>query len=189
MEERREVEAAFEQLLTTLGREMAMVESECLHALEEHDLANLDRTRRLLDRLAGIKTGLMALQRGWRATKDDLGDRRRRYLGRLDPGTITHRSAYRVPILRALAQYGGRAEAEQALAKIEELMAGVLSGADYQPVPSRPQVPRWRNACHSARHDMMKEGLLDPGAGRGAWALTPAGADAARDLDLELTES
>lgn len=174
-----DVDGAFEELLNVLGAELARVEHDCLHALEEHDLANLDRTRRLLDRLAGIQNGLLALRRGWHAAEADLGSRRRRYLGRLEAGQITHRNAFRTPILTALAALGGRAEAETALGHIESLMRDALSGADYQPVPSRPHVPRWRNACHSARHDLTREGLLKADAPRGVWALTPEGEAAA----------
>jgi hypothetical protein len=182
MDHRQPVESAFEQLLSALGAELAQAEHECLAAMEEHDLANLDRTRRLVDRVAGIKSGLLALQRGWRSAADDLGSRRRRYLGRLEAGKLTHRSAFRTPILLALERLGGRAEAEQALAAVEALMQDVLNGSDYQTVPSRPQCPRWRNACHSARHDLVREGLLRGDVGRGVWALSDAGREAAGQL-------
>lgn len=169
------VAEAFSQLAAALQAEFTQVDADCVRALEEHDLANLERTRALADRLAGLREGVLALGRGYQASEHSLGQRRRRYLGRLDPGKITPRQAYRRPILQALVDLGGQADAETALRRIGELLRDQLNAVDKQPVPSRPNVPRWRNAAHSCRGDMLKEGLFDQHAPRGVWKLSDAG--------------
>jgi len=175
-----EAAVAFERLAAALAAELRRAEHEVNQALEEHDLANLDRARRWSETLSGLAQGVKALARGYHGAESRLAQRKRRFLGRLDAGLVTHRRAFRQPILQALADLGGSATAEEALVRVAALMTDVLQPVDFQPVPSRPHVPRWRNAAHSCRGELLAEGLLERSAPRGVWRLSPAGRDALR---------
>ena len=89
--------------------------------------------------------------------------------------------AYEAPILRALAERGGRAPRREVLAAVGESLASRLGEADLARLPSGE--PRWRPRLAKARSRLVRRGWLEDG-GRGAdWGLTPAGlAKARREL-------
>lgn len=58
---------------------------------------------------------------------------------------------------------------------VEQLMKSVLKQIDYEPLPSQPDAPRWRNTAQRERDTMVKEGLLKSTSQRGVWEITEAG--------------
>jgi restriction system protein len=64
------------------------------------------------------------------------------------------------------------------LTGIEQLMKSVLKPVDYEPLPSQPDSPRWRNTAQWERDTMVKEGLLKSNSPRGVWEITEAGRQA-----------
>ena len=50
-----------------------------------------------------------------------------------------------------------------------------LGPVDFEPLPSSPDVPRWRNTAQWSRNTMVKEGLLRDDSPRGLWQISKAG--------------
>ncbi|HEY5333754.1 MAG TPA: tyrosine-type recombinase/integrase, partial [Solirubrobacterales bacterium] len=81
--------------------------------------------------------------------------------------------AYQDPIIRALAERGGRAPRREVLAAVGEALASVHGPADLTPLPSGP--PRWMPRLAKARTRLVRRGWLND-TGRGVdWELSPAG--------------
>jgi len=96
-------------------------------------------------------------------------------MGRLQRGVRTPEDAFYQPILKVLNESGGSAKVNDILAKVKQLMSGVLTQVDYEPLPSQPETPRWSNAAQWARNTMVKEGLLKSNSPWGIWEITDAG--------------
>ena len=64
------------------------------------------------------------------------------------------------------------------LIRVEQLMKGVLTRVDYEPLASDPDAPRWRNTAQWARNTMVKEGLLKSNSPHGVWEISEAGRQA-----------
>lgn len=80
---------------------------------------------------------------------------------------------YEQPILRALAERGGRAPRKEILAAVEEAMAGRHGTPDFETLPSGPA--RWEARVGKARSRLVKRGWLEADSGRGQWELTKVG--------------
>jgi hypothetical protein len=80
---------------------------------------------------------------------------------------------YEGPIVRALAERGGRAPCREIIASVGEAMAERHSAADLEPLPSGP--PRWKPRLGKARTRLVRRGWLVAGSGRGEWELTERG--------------
>jgi len=102
------------------------------------------------------------------------GERCRRRRG--PQGTInrTPRRAYRVPILEALEQLGGRGRVQEVLNIVYEKMKDRLTEDDLKPLPSGGDI-RWANTAQWERLNMVKEGLLRDDSPMGIWEMTEAG--------------
>jgi len=81
---------------------------------------------------------------------------------------------YRVPILEALEQLGGRGGVQEVLEIVYERMKDRLTEDDLKPLPSGRQV-RWANAAMWERLNMVKDGLLRNDSLVGIWEMTEAG--------------
>ncbi|MBS1892633.1 MAG: tyrosine-type recombinase/integrase [Actinobacteria bacterium] len=86
--------------------------------------------------------------------------------------------AYEGPILRALAERGGRAPRSEVLAAVGGALAGLHGPADREPLPSGP--PRWEPRLAKARTRLVRRGWLFDGPRGAEWELTPAGRQKAR---------
>jgi integrase len=80
---------------------------------------------------------------------------------------------YEAPIVRALAERGGRAWRREIVAAVGEAMAERHGAADLEPLPSGP--PRWKPRVGKARARLVRRGWLVAGSGRGEWELTERG--------------
>ena len=85
--------------------------------------------------------------------------------------TPTH--SYRLVILEALSELGGKASSREVEQKVEEKMREYFRPDDLRPVSSG-QI-RWRKRLHWCRHFMVKEGLLRDDSPRGIWEITEQG--------------
>lgn len=94
---------------------------------------------------------------------------------RLAKGQRTHDKEYTRPILQALIDLGGSAKSSEVLPRVELYMRPILKPVDYDPLPSDPQSPRWRNAAQWVRYTLVQEGLLRPDSPRGVWEITEVG--------------
>lgn len=192
------VYAAFETLLEELEAQIDTVNSNGAAAFAERDY---DRARGALDRagqLTEFRGKITALRTEWQevtgvrlsngalipATNEQPATDEqpatpelvtRRSSNRLQRGLRTPEPAYYQPILQALHSLGGRANMNDVLDRVKELMQGTLTEYDYQPLNSDPEVPRWRNAAQWARNAMVKEGLLKTDSPRGTWEISDGG--------------
>lgn len=100
---------------------------------------------------------------------------RGRSAGRRGKVGRTPDSAYRLPILKALGELGGKARADEVLAAVHEQLKGELKEADYEPMQSGQT--RWQSAAGFERLHMarLEPPLIKPDSPRGVWELTKDG--------------
>lgn len=102
------------------------------------------------------------------------GERRRRKRKLRPPVNKTPKQAYRVPILQALEQLGGRGRIDEVLNIVYEIMKTHLTEDDLKPLPEEGNV-RWRNTAAWERYRMVNDGLLRDDSPRGIWEMTEKG--------------
>lgn len=93
----------------------------------------------------------------------------------------TPEDAMRSPILEALVELGGSGTSKEVLALVEQKLRDRLTDLDYQPVPSNPKEPRWRNTARWCRYGLIQEGLLKPDSPRGIWGISESGLKALQE--------
>ena len=93
---------------------------------------------------------------------------------KIKKGLKTPESQYKIPILQALIELGGRGEVNDILVKVYEKMKDILKPIDLQDLPSGTDF-RWRNTARWARNTMINEGLLRKDSPRGVWEITEKG--------------
>lgn len=89
-------------------------------------------------------------------------------------GIRTPKADFRLPVLEALIDLGGKAQASTVTDLVGKKMAGVLNDVDYEPLLISPCI-RWRNTTAWAHHDMKAEGYVVKNGTRGTWEITDAG--------------
>jgi hypothetical protein len=176
------VVAAFEMLLEEIQAEIDFINKGGARAFEEGDY---EKAREALERAAratALRDQVDALRRAWSnlfAHDDEEAgtdvQRERRILGRLRSGLQTREEAYYRPILEALQTLGGTAPMNQVLDVVLQSMRGILKDVDYEPIPSNPEMPRWKKTAQWARNSMVKAGLLRNDSPRGIWQLSEEG--------------
>jgi len=93
---------------------------------------------------------------------------------RIPRGEKTPESAFRIPILDALIQLGGRGRVRDILKIVGDKMKDILKPVDYDLLPSKNSV-RWQNTARWERFTMVKEGLLSSDSPQGVWEITEKG--------------
>lgn len=88
-------------------------------------------------------------------------------------GTLLPKSAYEMPILRALVEAGGRAPSREVVAAVGEALADQLTESDQEQL--RSGEVRWANRVHFTRLSLVEQGLLNGNAPRGTWEISDAG--------------
>lgn len=87
---------------------------------------------------------------------------------------FTPHESYTIPILASIVRRGGRARRTDVLTDIEGTMAGTLTPADWECVPSGREI-RWRTNASFQRKTMIQRGLLRDDSDNGFWEITPEG--------------
>ena len=129
-------------------------------------------------RLTDFRTRVRALQREWATLLSEAPSASRatkRVKGRLRKGLRTPEDAFRRPILETLVEFGGTGNINAVLDRVGERMQKVLNDYDMTPVPSDPNIPRWRNNAQWCRNTLATEGLLNRDSPRGTWEITSDG--------------
>jgi hypothetical protein len=80
---------------------------------------------------------------------------------------------YEVPILRGLAELGGRAQKREVVRAIGEEFDGRHGTRDLEKLPSGQ--PRWKPRVGKAWIGVTQKGWIEAGGGRGEWKLTKIG--------------
>jgi hypothetical protein len=140
------------------------VDEEVFKALQERAKPFVDSPNDVLRRLLSLN--------GDQAAFSTVRKRR----PRLPSGTSTPTAAFRQPILKALAELGGKGRAAEVLKMVETWMAGRLTSVDREWLPQGGDI-RWRKKANWERYNMMKDGLVKPISPptRGTWELTEKG--------------
>lgn len=89
-------------------------------------------------------------------------------------GERTLRQAFRIPILEALMELGGKGETDEILKKVEIKMRDILKPVDYEKLSSGIMI-RWQNTAQWERYVMVQDGLLRSDSPRGIWEITEEG--------------
>jgi len=93
---------------------------------------------------------------------------------RVTKGERTSRQAFRIPILKAIIELGGKGRTGEILEKVEIEMKDVLRPVDYEKLPSGVMI-RWQNTAQWERYMMVQDGLLPPDSPKGIWEITEKG--------------
>jgi restriction system protein len=178
------VTAAFELLLEEIEEEIELVNQAGSKAFVEGQYDRVDAARQQAGALTAYRRKLVELRREWQTLstafdvagdEDEQQEASRRDLGRLQRGVRTPEETFRRPILQVLADMGGSGKVREVLPQVEKMVRAELSDADYQHLPSTPNMPRWYNTAQWARHSMVQEGLLRDDSPRGTWEISKAG--------------
>jgi restriction system protein len=177
------VTAAFELLLAEIEDEIEFVNQTGAKAFTVGQYERVDSARQHAVRLTEYRSKIAALRKEWQtlsnafdteADQNEIEEAARRDLGRLQRGVRTPEEAFRLPILQVLIKMGGSGRVRDVLAQVEKVICNQLSDADYQPLPSTPNTPRWYNTAQWARNSMVQEGLLRSNSARGTWEISQA---------------
>ena len=176
------VAAAFDILFEAMDEEIAGINRAVTDALGHGDYARARELLGLAERKVGMREQLLAFRGEWEGMPSARVETHarptrapRRNLGRVGPGLRTREKAFYLPILQTLDEMGGVARASEALERVKERMEHVLKPADLDPLPSDPNMPRWRNSALWARHYMAKEGLVKSDTPHGIWEISEQG--------------
>lgn len=176
-------QSAFETLLTPLRQAIKDAQEQGKQAFEQDRFGEAaEFSKRCQELQAQIKS-LEEMQGKWREVvsaeppvKHPLPPPRQR----APRGAKTPEAAYRMPILQALVEMGGRASATQVLDRVGEILQPVLNEIDRQ-ILTNGRAIRWRNAAQWARHRMVEEDLVRLETSNGSWEITAQGRQAFMD--------
>jgi len=99
---------------------------------------------------------------------------RRTDLTRLESGLRTKNSELFIPILRALANNGGKLQFQKLLSVLENDLKDVLNEYDWQ-IMSDDKSIRWKNNVGWAKKHLSNAGYISTATRRGVWEITDLG--------------
>ena len=177
---KNEVNEAFKILLEELQAVERAVKDTAAQALRVSDFVRAERSIECAKQIEAFAEKVAALQKEWaRLPLTTLRTREKQRAGAkkqpLPRGLRTPKGAFRKPILEALVELGGSAPASAVLEIVERKMRAHLTRYDYEPLPSQPAAPRWRNAAQWCRLMLVREGLMKRDSPRGIWEVSEEG--------------
>ena len=89
-----------------------------------------------------------------------------------------HNKDFRVPILQALVNLGGRSQRKYVFGELEKILADKLTENDWQKPPSNKKLTRWQTIATHTRTDLLNEGLITLNPQKGIWIITEKGRNA-----------
>jgi hypothetical protein len=95
---------------------------------------------------------------------------------RAKKGTITTHEEFRRPLLQALVEMGGKGKTRAVVDRVGKLMEGKLKPRDFEPLPSDPEMIRWRNKLMWTRNTLVNVlGHMKSDSPRGVWEISEKG--------------
>lgn len=176
------VSTAFEMALEELEINITLEKQSVADALSSNDFRRIREATNRAEKLTGIKDRLTVLIDDWTGVIDGSPEkkkqakrRKRREMGRIEPGLKTPESAFIIPILDALDTMGGPAKAFDVLDRVEPSVKSILKDIDYESLASGPGRPRWRSTASAARWRLVRDGLLRDDSPYGTWEISDKG--------------
>lgn len=175
------VAVAFELLLEELEAEVRLGDAASMQAFSKGNYDQAKATWEQSRTIIGFRDRVDALRREWlkrpipEAPEEEKEPAPRRNLGLLAHGVRTPQERYILPILKAVDEAGGAAKASEVVDRVGKIMEPILKPVDYEPLPSSPDVVRWRNTAAWTRWAMIQEGLLKAETPRGVWEISDKG--------------
>jgi len=188
-----------EDITTTLRLLLKQIETR-INTLNEEGAGafrkgKYERARDVVEeatRLKSFRAKAESLRKEWNELpafseprKSPVSSAKRRDFGKLEKGMRTQEEAFRVPILRTLAEMGGSGLVRDVLDVVEEKMGAILNEHDYEPLSSNPKELRWRNNAQWCRNTLVTEGLMKKGSPTGIWEISEAGLNALRTTETQ----
>jgi restriction system protein len=162
--------AELENILNEMNASIKRAIDEVDYARSQQLIQEAEAVKRVIEQVRQIATGTPTLLTPTRTAKSPVRSRQR---GKRQPRG-TPEGAYRVPILEALVELGGKAPVSAVLERVYTKLEGRLQPSDLEFVPSG-QEERWRNTAKWARADLKEQGYLAANSPRGIWEITDAG--------------
>lgn len=107
-------------------------------------------------------------------------EQREKRSNRAPVGSLLPEERYEAPLLRTIANLGGRGTYREVLPLVEERLAPDLTDLDKQTLPSGGV--RWHTRLQFVRLRLIERGLIRKDSPRGVWALTSEGLAQAESL-------
>jgi hypothetical protein len=105
-----------------------------------------------------------------RATRSQKPGRKRT---RVPKGSILPETEYEIPILRALAEMGGRGPTSEVIALVEKELGPKLTDVDRGKLSAGDV--RWKNRAQFVRLKLVEKGEMASGSPRGTWEISDLG--------------
>lgn len=171
LEQTQEVAAALEICLEEVEATIEEFSSKVGEVFAESDRETLERLLRRKFEMENFREAVKDLQKQWARMWNGRGKKRRKK--KLPRGLRTPQEQFVRPLLEALVELGGEAEAGKVIDLVGEKMKGELNEYDKEPLSNGQ--PRWRNTVQWCRLDLVREGLLNPDSPHGIWEITKKG--------------
>lgn len=154
------------------------IDDDIFALLQEHAEPLIDTPASVLRRLLGLdgQGGEVPPQSETSIPVDARPERqkgRRRKGTRAARGSLLPEAHYEMPILRFLAENGGRAPSREVIDAVGIALKDELTEADREELNSGDI--RWKNRAAFVRLRLIERGELDGNAPRGTWAITAKG--------------
>jgi hypothetical protein len=141
------------------------IDDEVFETLRQHAEPFVDTPNTVLRRLLGIDRGESSRAPTPGAnTRDDV---------RAAPGTLLPEREYEIPILRYLAEHGGRAPSREVTEAVGKVLAGKLMDLDKRSLQDGSI--RWQKRAAFVRLRLVQRGDLVKDSPRGTWEISRQG--------------
>ena len=167
---------AFDLLQDEIASRLAGLQADIAEAAKRGAYNKVGQLAKTAQELADLKKELAAVEKRYnRLIETDEPDEFAAEGKRIPRGLKTPQDAYRVPILQALVDLGGRSKLHPVLERVHEIMKGQLNEHDLAPLASDGVTPRWRNTAQWARNSLREEGLIRDDTPRAVWEISDKG--------------
>ncbi|MCX8065402.1 MAG: winged helix-turn-helix domain-containing protein [Candidatus Hydrogenedentes bacterium] len=187
--DQNEVNVAFEILLEEIEEVFNFISKDGEEAFKTHDYEKARELIEFGERLRSFREKVKSLQSDWQSmfTKRVFVSRiKKTTKGRLKRGLRTPESEYKVPILEAIVELGGRAKVNEVLELVYKKMKNKLNEYDLSPLNSNPKQKRWENTAQWTRNTLVIEGLLSQDSPQGIWEITERGRQFLKNSQLNI---
>jgi hypothetical protein len=155
------------------------IDQETFEHLKAHAEPFVDTPATVLRRLLGLEGSSATHPIGVTPAASTKGTAERRAPSpskrgkRAGRGTLLPEREYEAPILRYLAESGGRAPSREVVERVGEVLADKLTAEDREQL--RSGEIRWKSRVAFVRLRLVEKGDLDGQSPRGTWQITEQG--------------